>query len=259
VPLFGQGKTPPERKRALAAFQRAAGIRFKDLSLLDTALIHRSSKAGTKKPRDKNNERLEFLGDSILGASVASWLYAELPEKSEGDLAKIKSFVVSEDCLSSVALGLGVDGCLVMGKGEELSGGRKKKAILADAMEAVIGAYFVETDFPAARKFVLRLIVPEIEKVLSHRHKRDYKTIIQEFFQRRTKSPPRYVMEDRSGPDHERIFTVRLEADGRSFPSRSGRSKKEAEQGAAEAAYEEIIASGGAEADALRTFERDRI
>jgi ribonuclease III len=255
VPLFGAEKLPLARKRALAAFQRAAGIRFKDLSLLDTALTHRSSQNGAKRGRERNNERLEFLGDSILGASVASWLYEELKDRSEGELARIKSFVVSEECLSGLALALGVDACIVMGKGEELSGGRKKKAILADALEAVIGAFFRETDFQAAKKFVLRLIVPEIQKVLSHRHKKDYKTIIQEFFQRETKSAPRYILEGKTGPDHERVFTMRLSVDGREFADGRGRSKKEAEQNAAKAAYDEIIGQGGAEADALSRFE----
>jgi ribonuclease-3 len=255
VPLFGAEKLTPERKRVLAAFQRAAGIRFKDLSLLDTALTHRSSQTGSRKGRERNNERLEFLGDSILGASVASWLYEELKDRNEGELARIKSFVVSEECLSN----LGIDACLAMGKGEELSGGRKKKAILADALEAVIGAFYRETDFPTSKKFVLKLIVPEIQKVLSHRHKKDYKTIIQEFFQRETKSAPRYLLEGKTGPDHERVFTMRLSVDGREFPGASGRSKKEAEQNAAKAAYEEIIGQGGAEAATLSRFELSSI
>jgi ribonuclease III len=259
VPLFGAEKLPPERKRVLAAFQRAAGTRFKDLSLLDTALTHRSSQAGARRKGERNNERLEFLGDSILGASVASWLYEELKDRSEGELARIKSFVVSEACLSGLALSLGIDACLSMGKGEELSGGRKKKAILADALEAVIGAFYRETDFPTAKKFVLKLIVPEIQKVLSHRHKKDYKTIIQEFFQRETKSAPRYLLEGKSGPDHERVFTMRLSVNGREFPGASGKSKKEAEQNAARAAYEEIIGRGGAEAETLARFELSSI
>jgi ribonuclease-3 len=250
---------PPERKRALAAFSRSLGLRFKDQGLLDTALTHRSASAEQRIKRDRNNERLEFLGDSILGASVASWLYSELSDRAEGELARIESFVVSEECLSGIALDLGLDALLCMGKGEELSGGRSKKAILADALEALIGACYLENGFAGARKFVLRLLVPEIQKVLSHRHKRDYKTIIQEFFQRTQKAPPRYAMLGRSGPDHEKIFTFRLEADGRQFPPAEGRSKKEAEQKAARLAFEAIMAAGGREAEALKALERDSL
>jgi ribonuclease-3 len=127
-----------DRKKQLAAFQKAAGIKFKKFTLLNHAFIHRSvsNETGCR----INNERLEFLGDSVLGVSCATLLYEKFPEKAEGELAKIKSVTVSEDVLAAVARMLQIDTMLLLGKGEELSGGRGKKAILADTLEALIGA-----------------------------------------------------------------------------------------------------------------------
>ncbi len=243
-----------ERKKALHEFQKSLGLRFKSLELLNQALTHRShSQDGPE--GQANNERLEFLGDSVLGLSVAEYLYIALPNKSEGELARVKSFVVSEDCLSEIAFDLGLDRYLIMGRGEEHSGGRKKKAIMADALEALFGAYFLENDFSKAKKFLQRLLVPEIEKVLSHRHKRDYKTIIQEYVQKNSKSYPHYTLVKKTGPDHDKTFWVSASVCGIDYPEASGKSKKEAEQNAARCAYEAIEAAGGKEATSLKLVE----
>ncbi len=221
-----------ERRRTLQTFQRTAGIRFRDIGLLDLAFHHRSFSNETTKER-VNNERLEFLGDAVLGMAVASRLYELMADRAEGELAKTKSVVVSEETLAGIALQIGIDECLVLGKGEELSGGRKKKAILADAMEAVIGALYLDSGFRAAERFVLDSIDPHIALVMQNRHHRDFKTLLQEYVQKSYKTVPKYSLVKKSGPDHDRTFWVSVEVNGTSYGPEKGKNKKEAEQAAA--------------------------
>ncbi len=189
-----------------------------------------------------NNERLEFLGDAVLGAVSATILYERLGGKSEGDLAKIKSVVVSEDSLSGIARELQIDSLLILGKGEELSGGRTKKAILADALEALIGALYLDGGFKIAYAFVRKFIEPEIDRVLSDRHKKDYKTLLQEYSQHRFRSYPAYILLKRTGPDHQRLFWMEVTVNGAAYGPGTGKNKKEAEQEAARMAYESLTA-----------------
>jgi len=226
------------RKKKLQAFEKEAGIRFRRLDLLNLAFCHRSYSNEHQIQMDaENNEKLEFLGDSVLGLVTAEYLFNSLPDKTEGDLAKIKSFVVSEDSLAEIALSLNINEYLLIGKGEENSGGRRKKAILADCMEAVFGAYFLDTGFKETSRFILNLLVPEIEKVLTNRHRRDYKTLLQEFSQKQFKSYPRYSVVKNSGPDHNKTFWIEVTVDGANYGPGIGKNKKEAEQMAAERAY----------------------
>ena len=176
------------RKTTLNHFQKKLFIRFKNISLLDLAFHHRSF-ANESGLHNMNNERLEFLGDSVLGMVVATYLYENMQDHPEGDLAKIKSVVVSEITLSEIALRIGIDSCLSLGKGEEHSGGRSKKAILADAMEAVFGAYYLDSGFKEVEKLILELLIPEIQKVWENRHHKDFKTLLQEYFQKKCKQP----------------------------------------------------------------------
>ena len=154
--ILNTGKLPPQRKNLLVEFSKRNSILFNDLLLLDLALHHRSfsNENGVENQR-YNNERLEFLGDAVLGMATATYLYESMLEKPEGDLARIKSVVVSESTLAPIAKAIGVSKCLVLGKGEELSGGREKKAILADALEAIIGAYYLDSGYQAAEGLVL--------------------------------------------------------------------------------------------------------
>lgn len=230
------------RREELLLFQRQAEIRFRNLELLNLAFCHRSY-ANERGDGVGNNERLEFLGDSVLGLAVAEYLYSELPDRPEGDLAKIKSFVVSETALASIAHQLRVDNFILIGKGEEYSGGRSKKALLADALEAIIGAFFLDSGFREARRFVMRLLVPEIDKVLENRHEKDYKTLLQELAQRNFRTYPRYVLSKKTGPDHDRVFWMDVEVGGRSFGPGKGANKKQAEQAAAHIAYGRLIES----------------
>lgn len=235
-------RTPPissERRKRLQAFERQAGIKFRSMELLNLAFAHRSFANEAVEEVD-NNERLEFLGDSVLGLVVAEYLFENLTDRAEGDLAKIKSFVVSEDSLAEVARRIQIDSFILIGKGEECSGGRNKKALLADCLEAVIGAFFVDSGFRPARKFVLKHIVPEIDKVLEDRHRKDYKTLLQEHVQKTYKTYPRYNLVKKTGPDHNKTFWIEVVVNDKSYGPGKGANKKEAEQHAAAVAFEKI-------------------
>lgn len=252
---FRNGDQSRERKDAMAAFQKSLGYRFKDPELLTRALTHRSF-VNEDASSQGNNERLEFLGDAVLGVATAAYLFSTLGDRPEGDLARIKSFVVSEDTLSDIALSLSVDGLLLIGKGEERSGGRAKKAILADALEAVFGAAYLDGGFDKAKALVLRFIVPEVDKVLSDRHRKDYKTLLQEYAQKYHRVYPAYALAKKSGPDHDRTYWMNCALLGKTYGPASGKTKKDAEQAAAALAYEAILASGGQEAERLRSNKR---
>ena len=228
----------PSRKKVLAAFMKTAGIRFKSPGLLNLSFMHRS--VSNESNQKINNERLEFLGDAVLGAVAANLLYENLADRPEGDLARIKSVVVSEDVLSAVARELQIDNLLILGRGEELSGGRTKKAILADALEALIGAIYLDSGYDKAFKFVSRFISAEIERVLENRHYQDYKSLLQEFCQRLYRNYPDYRILKRSGPDHARTFWVEVAVNGQVFGPASGSNKKSAEREAAKLAYEAL-------------------
>ena len=228
----------PERKKQLAAFQKTAGIRFKSVELLNLSFVHRSlsNETGCR----QINERLEFLGDSVLGAVCATLLFKRFPEKPEGELAKIKAVAVCEDVLSEIALSLRIDAMLLLGRGEELSGGRVKKAILADTLEALIGALYLDSGFKAVFDFVSGLLNPEIERISENNYHCDYKSLLQEFCMGNFRSYPVYNVVKRSGPDHEQIFLVEVNVNGTVYGAGSGRSKKAAEREAARIALQAL-------------------
>lgn len=225
-----------ERKNQLNQFCKKVNIKFHDLTLLDLAFHHRS--ITNEKKQLKNNERLEFLGDSVLGMVTAAYLYSHL-ENPEGDLAKIKSAVVSEKALAPIAINLGIDKLLILSHGEDLSGGRKKPAILADCMEAIIGAYYLDSGYKCAEKYVLEFIEPEINKVLENGLK-DFKTLLQEKFQQSNHECPRYELIKVSGPEHEKIFEVVVHLGNKTYGPEKANSKKEAEQKVARLAIEKF-------------------
>ncbi len=239
-------RTPPvesDRRKELQLFEKHAGIKFRKQELLNLAFSHRSF-ANENALDIGNNEKLEFLGDSVLGLVVAEYLFLQFPDKLEGDLARIKSFVVSEDSLADIARDLRVDNYILIGKGEEYSGGRTKKALLADCLEAVIGAYFIDSGWKASQRFILRLLVPEIDKVVENRHRKDYKTLLQELVQKRFKSYPKYSLQKRTGPDHDKTFWMEVRIGDQSYGPGQGKNKKEAEQAAAALAYEALERTG---------------
>ena len=226
-----------KRKEQLNLFCKKVKIRFKDLELLDLAFHHRS--ITNEKKHVKNNERLEFLGDSVLGIVTAAYLYKSFENSPEGDLSKIKSAVVSEKALAPVAIELGIDKLLVLGKGEEATGGRTKPAILADCMEAIIGAYYLDSGYKNAEKYVLEFIIPQIDRAVSDGIK-DYKTQLQELYQKKTKKVPVYKLVEKTGPAHDQTFVVTVNLGEKLFGPAHAKTKKDAEQAAAKIALDYI-------------------
>ena len=222
------------KKEHLLGFCKNVGIKFKNLELLDQAFYHRSIQ--NEIHNVKSNERLEFLGDSVLGFATASYLYKNF-DNPEGELAKIKSAVVSEKTLASIAKKIGIDKLLVLGKGEKLSGGSEKPALLADCMEAIIGAYYLDSGYENAEKYVLSFIVPEIELICKEGMK-DYKTLLQEEVQKKYKSFPKYEVIKKSGPDHNQTFEIVVQINDFVLGPEKGKSKKEAEQKVAKKALD---------------------
>ena len=229
-----------QRKQELLTFQKKASCKFKNIYLLDIAFHHRSF-FNEHSDSPFNNERLEFLGDSVLGMIVATELYLAHPDKPEGDLAKIKAAVVSEDSLFPIALSLNIDQYLMLGHGEEMSGGRKKKALLADAVEALIGALYLDSGFKVAQQFVLRIIKPQLQLVEENKHQyRDYKSLLQEYVQKKYRMIPKYMLVETSGPEHDRRFQIKVVIKNTEYEPAVGKSKKEAEQAAAEVAWKAL-------------------
>jgi len=234
--FFLNSKISSGRQKQLILFQKQAGVKFKDMHLLDCAFKHSSS----VKKHYESNERLEFLGDSVLGLVVADMIYRDFSKYNEGELARIKSASVSEDSLASVAASLHIADYLVLGKGEEMSGGKEKKAILADAVEAVIGALYLDSGYKVARNFVLRIMNKQIGLVAEHKCYEDYKSLLQEIAQRRFKSLPKYTLDKTEGPDHDLRFWVSLKVASYTFGPCVGKTKKDAEQEAASLACQKL-------------------
>ena len=228
------------RSALLADFQKRLSISFLDQNLLNASLTHRSFLNESAKRGDlSHNERLEFLGDAVLGQVAAALLYSKLEGRAEGELARIKSIIVSEHSLAPIAASIGIAEVLRLGKGEELSGGRAKKALLADALEALIGAIFLDRGYEAARSFVEKFLEPLIASAIEGQSK-DYKTIIQEYGQKFLKELPHYSLERTEGPEHDRMFWVSCSLDGKRYGPFAGKTKKEAEQVAAERVHEQL-------------------
>lgn len=229
-----------DRERELLVFIKESHIIISNLALLNLAFTHRSYANETSEMVD-NNERLEFLGDSVLGMCVADWLFRNLPAKAEGDFSKIKSVVVSEDSLAMIARKLQVDKYLLIGKGEENTGGRDKKALLADCMEALFAACYLDSGFEAAKSFVMRYLEQQIRAVLDDDYHRDYKTSLQEYMQKRWRKVPSYTLVKKTGPEHDYTFFVEVDVNGKVFGPASGVNKKQAEQMAAKLAYDQLV------------------
>ena len=231
------------RKQQLKTFQKILRVSFKNIALLDRAVTHRSY-GNEQRVQVGNYERLEFLGDSLLGFITSEYLFRKFPDLDEGRYSQIKSVVVSEDTLSKIAHSLHYGDYMLIGKGEERNGGRDRKAILADIFEAVIGAYYLDCqNMSRVRNFVLRFIAIEIDLVIESRHEKDYKTLLQEYCQKTYNDCPSYKLLDESGPEHQKRFQVSVSINGRILGEGAGASKKEAEKVAAEHAYRKISSS----------------
>lgn len=218
--------------------EQAIGYRFKNRSLLEMALSHSSYANETLRNSLKSYERLEFLGDSILGFVTADYLYHTLPETNEGSLSKIRSELVCESALCLCAQKLNIGPYIRLGHGEELNGGGRRASIIADIVESVIAAIFLDGGFEEAKAFVYRAVLKNAAE--SIRENRDYKSALQELVQKQPDRSLRYEIVSESGPDHDKHFSVRVLLDGISIGTGEGTSKKRAEQAAARAALENI-------------------
>lgn len=208
---------------------------FRDNKLLQTALTH-SSYANEAKEKTQFNERLEFLGDSVLSLIVSDFLYRTYPDLSEGELSKVRAGVVSEVSLAQVARKLNLGAYMRLGKGEENIGGRNRASVLADAVESIIGAIYLDGGLQQAGRFVLRLLTPAIESQIAGKGRKDYKTDLQELLQSRSSLEITYRIVGETGPDHDKWFTAAVYHGDKPIGQGQGKSKKEAEQQAAHAA-----------------------
>jgi len=239
-------EAPSDRKknryRQLASLQSRIKVKFTDKSLLNRALVHRSY-LNEATGSQKDNERLEYLGDSVLALIVNEYLFKRFEDYPEGDLAKIKSAVVSESTLAKVSNEINLGSYILMGKGEDQSGGRHRPSILANTLEAVIGALYLDSGLRPCKKFVLQLLKKDIERIDKQSYLRDPKTTLQEYVQKKYKDRPVYEVVKESGPDHQKEFTVRLLINGVETAVGTGNSKRRAEMSAA-AKVLEIIHGG---------------
>jgi ribonuclease-3 len=242
-PLAGKGRSSgldADRAEALTALSRALGVRFRDLTLLNQALMHRSYVHDVELDRAESNERMEFLGDAVLGLLVNEHLYYKYERRQEGRLTKIKSLVVSEAILSRKAEELSLGDYILLSENERSSGGATRASIIADAFEAVIGAVFLDSGLKHARRFVEAHLLHEIDELLEVDEYRNYKSMVQEYAQRKFGSRPRYRVVSAKGPEHERVFFVELRLGGRALGRGEGKNKKEAEQLAARSALAKL-------------------
>lgn len=227
------------RNRELNKLQKILKVKFKDKSLLNRALIHRSY-VNEIKADLRDNERLEYLGDSVLAVVINEYLFKRYEEYLEGDLAKIKSAVVSEVTLAKISSDVNLGSFILMGKGEERSGGRIRASILANTLEALIGAVYLDTGLKVSKSLILSLFKKEIERIDKLSYLRDPKTTLQEFVQGKYKQRPLYEVIQETGPDHKKEFTVRLSINGKEISTGTGTSKRKAEMDAAKKILQEI-------------------
>jgi ribonuclease III len=212
------------------------GVCFRNVDLLQQALTHRSYLGEVE--GIESNERLEFLGDSVLGLIVCEYLYAAFADRSEGELAKAKAVAVSEPILAVAAKDLGIDEYVLLSGGEEASGGRQRLSILSDTFEAIVAAIYLEHGLETTREFVLSALQQILEDIERKEHIRDYKSLLQELTQSIHKQAPTYAVIVEEGADHDKTFTVEARLNETVLGSGVGKSKKQAEQAAALEALE---------------------
>ncbi|MFC2004138.1 ribonuclease III [Chloroflexota bacterium] len=224
----------------LAALQETLGVSFSDISLLEQALVHSSYINENPSFAPASNERLEFLGDAVLGLIVAEKLYKDFSQFTEGEMTKLRAAVVRRDTLARTAKVIRLGNYIYLGKGEEASGGQLKPVNLAGALEALIAAIFLDQGLPGARDFILKLFDAELQKVINQGTDTDYKSELQQLIQAKKQQTPTYHLIEATGPDHDKRFTVEIRL-GQSVLARgSGKSKKAAETEAARLALEKL-------------------
>jgi ribonuclease-3 len=224
----------------LITWQQSLGITFNNISLLEQALVHSSYVNENPGLAPTSNERLEFLGDAVLGLVVAERLYQDFPQFTEGQMTRLRATLVRRETLARMAQAIGLGDHLYLGKGEETSGGRQKPVNLAGAIEAVIGAIFLDQGLARARDFTLGLLEADLQKAVTRGDIIDYKSELQELIQAREQQTPTYHVIESTGPEHDKRFTVEVRVGDVLLGLGSGRSKKAAESEAARAALEKL-------------------
>jgi ribonuclease-3 len=224
----------------LKNLQQRLGIAFKDASLLQQALVHSSYTNENPDLLVADNERLEFLGDALLSFIVADELYLKFSDLHEGELTEIRASLIRQETLAEIAAELNLGEHLLLGKGEELTGGRRKQTNLADAFEALIGAIYIDRGLNTVRNFVLDKLSGKLAKVIVTGMGRNYKALLQELTQAKHKKLPAYRIVEASGPDHDKRFVVEVTLENRILGSGSGKTKRAAETEAARAAWEKM-------------------
>lgn len=219
--------------------QKKLGVKFRNQELLIQSLTHRSS-LNEGLNTSSSNERLEFLGDTILSFIVSHWLYQRLPEQPEGRLTNIRSYLVKSDTLAQISQQLGVGEHLVLGKGEKESGGQKNPSLLGNTLEAIIGAVFLDQGMETTKKFILKVFSPFLQKISKGKEFKDFKSVFQEKLQAQTKYSPVYKTISQSGPDHAKVFTVGVYYADKLISTGKGKSKQEAEEEAARLAIKNL-------------------
>lgn len=244
------------RKKSGNDLENSLGYEFRKPELLAHALVHRSWLSGKEMPYWENNERLEFLGDSILNMLVTEYLYKTYPHLPEGDLSKMKSIVVSGQALTKIARSWNLGEYLRVGKGEARNGGRNRDSLLEDAFEAILGAIYLDSDIRQCRKFLERHIFPNIQEVVSEENFINYKSALLEYMQARGLTPPDYELISETGPEHCKEFEMSLVFRGEEYGRGKGSSKKKAEQEVARKALERLKTEEASKKNAIEAIEK---
>jgi len=222
--------------------QRALRYRFRDPALLVAALVHRSYHAGgDEQGPAASNERMEFLGDSVLSLVVNEHLYRNYPDRSEGELTKMKSVIVSKQILAHLAKRIRLGSFVLVSENAQRAGVSEMESVLADTLEAVFGAVFLDGGFEASRECILEVLPDDLKDVVYQEGAINYKSLLQEYIQALHKTPPRYRVHDTTGPDHDKQFSVEVVVRGTVLGKGQGKTKKNAEQEAAREAYRRLI------------------
>jgi len=229
-----------ERTEKLKDFEKSISYTFNDISLLDNALTHRSYVNEKQEFLYKDNERFEFLGDAVLELCISDILMKKFPDYSEGQLSKLRASLVNEQALSELAKNFQLGDFLLLGKGEESSGGRNKSSILSNTFEALMAAIYLDSGYEKTYRLISNLFRALIENGFDQTIYRDYKTYVQEISQNKFKVIPEYVLIHQYGPDHDKIFEIELVIPNILKTTGTGKNKKDAEQKAAKKAIEEL-------------------
>ena len=228
-----------DRRKKLESLEKRVGYSFRDKALLDMALTHTSYVKGDGRASE-HNERLEFLGDAVLELCVSEYLYNRFSEYNEGDMTRLRAQTVCEGALFEVAKKLELGKTLLLGRGEDHSGGREKPSILSDAVEAVIGALYIDGGMDTARSYIMSFIGTSVQSAVSDGPHKDYKTMLQEYVQKHHMGQITYVLTGSSGPDHNKVFEMDVMVAGAVAGSGEGKTKQEAGQQAAKAALTDM-------------------